>query len=82
LALESLGISLEEARDRAEEIAGRGQGAPAGHIPFTPPAKRVLERALREALQLGHTRSGRCSSGLPTGRGGFGPGARSSQDAQ
>jgi prophage maintenance system killer protein len=54
LALESLGISLEEARDRVEEIAGRGQDAPAGHIPFTPPAKRVLERALREALQLGH----------------------------
>jgi prophage maintenance system killer protein len=55
LALESLGISLAEARDRVEEIAGRGQDAPAGHIPFTPPAKQVLERALREALQLGHT---------------------------
>ncbi len=54
LALESLGISLEEARDRVEEIAGRGQDAPTGHIPFTPPAKQVLERALREALQLGH----------------------------
>ena len=55
LALESLGISLEEARDRVEEIAGRGQGAPAGHIPFTPPAKKVMERSLQEALQLGHT---------------------------
>ena len=55
LALESLGISLEEARDQVEEIAGCGQGAPAGHIPFTPRAKKVLERALREALQLGHT---------------------------
>jgi hypothetical protein len=54
LALESLSISLEEARDRVEEIAGRGQDAPAGYIPFTPPAKQVLERALREALQLGH----------------------------
>ena len=54
-ALESLGISLEEARDRVEEIAGRGQGAPAGHIPFTPRAKKVLEGSLREALQLGHT---------------------------
>jgi ATP-dependent Clp protease ATP-binding subunit ClpC len=52
--LESLGISLEDARDQVEEIAGRGQGAPAGRIPFTPPTKRVLERALREALQLGH----------------------------
>ena len=55
LALESLGISLEEARDRVEEIAGRGQGAPAGRIPFTPSAKQALERALREAVQLGHT---------------------------
>jgi len=54
VALESLGVSLEEARDRLVEIAGRGQGAPAGRIPFTPPAKQVLERALREALQLGH----------------------------
>jgi prophage maintenance system killer protein len=55
LALEPLGISLEEARDRVEEIAGRGQDAPAGHIPFTPRAKQVLERALQEALQLGHS---------------------------
>jgi Clp amino terminal domain, pathogenicity island component len=54
LALESLGISLEEARDRIEEIAGRGHDAPTGHLPFTPPAKQALERALREAVQLGH----------------------------
>jgi len=53
--LDSLGISLEEARDRVEEIAGRGQDTPAGHIPFTPSAKQALERALREAMQLGHT---------------------------
>ena len=26
----------------------------AGHIPFTPPTKQVLERSLQEALQLGH----------------------------
>ncbi len=55
VVLESLGISLEEVRDRVEEIVGRGQGTPAGHIPFTPSAKQVLERSLREALQLGHT---------------------------
>ena len=54
LALESLGISLEEARDRVEEIVGRGQGTPAGRIPFTPRAKQVLEGSLREAMQLGH----------------------------
>jgi hypothetical protein len=39
-------ISLEEARDRVEEIAGPGQGTPAGHIPFTPRAKQVLEGTL------------------------------------
>jgi len=54
LALESLGISLEEARDRVEEIAGRGHGTPSGHIRLTPRAKKVLELSLREALQLGH----------------------------
>ena len=52
--LESLGISLEEARDRVEEIAGHGQEAPPARIPFTLPARQVLERSLQEALQLGH----------------------------
>ena len=55
VALESLGVSLEEARDQVKELAVRGQGKPAGSIPFTLPARKVLERALREALQLGHT---------------------------
>jgi hypothetical protein len=53
-ALESLDISLEGARAQVEEIIGRGQTTPAGHIPFTPRAKKVLELSLREALQLGH----------------------------
>ena len=53
-ALDSLGISLEAARQQVEEIIGRGQQAPSGHIPFTPRAKKVLELSLREALQLGH----------------------------
>ncbi|MGI8647220.1 MAG: NDP-hexose 4-ketoreductase [Acidimicrobiales bacterium] len=53
-ALESLGISLEGVRTQVEEIIGQGQQAPAGHIPFTPRAKKVLELSLREALQLGH----------------------------
>ncbi|MEJ1112259.1 MULTISPECIES: P-loop NTPase fold protein [unclassified Kribbella] len=52
--LERLGVSLETARSQVEEIVGRGEQAPGGHIPFTPRAKRVLEYALREALQLGH----------------------------
>src|SRR6266478_210080 len=53
-ALESLGISLEAVRQQVGEIIGQGQQAPTGHIPFTSPAKEVLERSLREALQLGH----------------------------
>jgi ATP-dependent Clp protease ATP-binding subunit ClpA len=53
-ALDSLGISLDAVRQQVEEIIGRGQHAPTGHIPFTPRAKKVLELSLREALQLGH----------------------------
>jgi ATP-dependent Clp protease ATP-binding subunit ClpC len=53
-ALESLGISLDAVRQQVEEIIGRGQQAPSGHIPFTPRAKKVLELSLREAWQLGH----------------------------
>jgi Clp amino terminal domain, pathogenicity island component len=54
VALESLGISLEETRERVAEIAGRGQDAPAGRIPFTPAARQLREEALREAQRLGH----------------------------
>jgi len=53
-ALESMSISLQAVRDQVTEIIGRGQTPPAGHIPFTPRAKKVLELSLREALQLGH----------------------------
>jgi hypothetical protein len=54
-ALESVGISPEAVRVQVEEIVGRGQDAPNGHIPFTPRAKKLLDLALREALQLGHS---------------------------
>jgi ATP-dependent Clp protease ATP-binding subunit ClpA len=53
-ALESLGISLEAVRQQVEQIIGRGQQAPRGHIPFTPRAKKVLELAMRESDALGH----------------------------
>jgi ATP-dependent Clp protease ATP-binding subunit ClpC len=53
-ALDALGISLPDARRDIEEIIGKGQAAPKGHIPFTPRAKKVLELSLREALQLSH----------------------------
>ncbi len=53
-SLETLGIQLEAVRGQVEDIIGQGSQAPAGHIPFTPRAKKVLELSLREALQLGH----------------------------
>ncbi len=52
--LESLGIGLQTVRQRVEEVAGRGEQAPPGHIPFTPQAKEVLKLALQEARALGH----------------------------
>ena len=52
--LESMDISVTDIRTRVEEMVGRGHAAAPGHIPFTPRAKKVLELALREALQLGH----------------------------
>jgi ATP-dependent Clp protease ATP-binding subunit ClpA len=53
-ALQALDISLESVRSQVEEIVGKGQETRAGHIPFTPRAKKVLELSLRESLQLGH----------------------------
>jgi len=52
--LESLGISPETVRQQVEEVIIRGKRAPSGHIPFTPPAKKVLELSLKESLHLGH----------------------------
>ena len=49
-----LGISPETVREQILDIIGEGHQEPAGHIPFTPRAKRVLELAVREAAQLGH----------------------------
>jgi ATP-dependent Clp protease ATP-binding subunit ClpC len=51
--LESLGVSLQPARDQVLKLVGRGKRPPSGHIPFTPRAKKVMELSLREALQLG-----------------------------
>ncbi len=52
-ALESLGMTRPAVRQQVEDVVGRGQQAVPRHIPVTPRAKKVLELALREALQLG-----------------------------
>ena len=51
-AIVSLGLTLEMAREQVRELVGAGNSTPTGHIPFTPPAKKVLELSLREALAL------------------------------
>jgi ATP-dependent Clp protease ATP-binding subunit ClpC len=53
-ALTALGMDQEAVRQRVIGIVGRGDQNPSGHIPFTPRAKKVLQLALREALQFGH----------------------------
>ena len=53
--LESLGISPGPVRQKIEETIGMSGTLPSGSPPFTPRAKKVLELALREALQLGHS---------------------------
>ena len=57
-ALESLGVSLDAVRQQVEEIIGRGQHPPSGHIPFTPRAKKVLELSRHESSALGHNHIG------------------------
>ncbi|MGI5939445.1 MAG: ATP-dependent Clp protease ATP-binding subunit [Thermoleophilia bacterium] len=52
--LGGLEVGLEEVRNEVTRIVGEGEHGPAGQIPFTPRAKKVLELALREALSLGH----------------------------
>jgi len=53
--LKSMGINLKDARIEVERIIGRGSGFVAVEIPFTPRAKRVLEMAIEEARDLGHS---------------------------
>jgi ATP-dependent Clp protease ATP-binding subunit ClpC len=79
-ALEAMSISFDSARQRVEEIIGRGQAAPTGHIPFTPRAKKVVELSLREALQLGHNYVGTEHALLALVREGEGVGAQVLQE--
>ncbi|MGJ9558756.1 ATP-dependent Clp protease ATP-binding subunit [Actinotignum sp. GS-2025b] len=54
-ALEALGVTLESVRTQVIDIIGEGQEPPSGHILFTPRAKKVIEFAMREGLQMGHS---------------------------
>jgi ATP-dependent Clp protease ATP-binding subunit ClpC len=54
-ALRSLGVSPAAVRAKVEEIVGVSANSPGGPAPFTPRAKKVLELALREALQRSHS---------------------------
>jgi ATP-dependent Clp protease ATP-binding subunit ClpA len=60
-ALATIGIDLDAVRRSVEESFGPGalagrrrcrRGGRAGHLPFSPRAKRALERSFREALTL------------------------------
>src|SRR2546421_5910496 len=54
VALHSAGISYQPVRQKIDAVVGRGApSADGGHIPFTPPAKKMLELALIESQDLG-----------------------------
>jgi ATP-dependent Clp protease ATP-binding subunit ClpA len=53
-ALSRFGMSYVSVREEVTARVGTGSEQPAGRIPFTPRAKKVLELALREALALHH----------------------------
>jgi ATP-dependent Clp protease ATP-binding subunit ClpC len=52
--LKSAGFTLHETRTEVEKIIGRGSGFVAVEIPFTTPAKRLLELSWDESRQLKH----------------------------
>lgn len=54
-ALEAFETSLDALRVKVLEILTEGEQVAPSHIPWSPRAKRVLELAVREALQLAYT---------------------------
>lgn len=58
LVLTELEVRPEDVRADIEAVASPGERPPSGHVPFTTRAKRVLELALRESLQLQHSSIG------------------------
>lgn len=54
-ALAAAGVTTEPAIEALTAVAPAGDRPITGHMPFTVPARRVMEQALREALTLGHS---------------------------
>lgn len=54
--LSNIGVDLRKVRAEVEKLVGTGDNVMLlGEIPFTPRAKKVLELAVEEAQNLGHT---------------------------
>jgi ATP-dependent Clp protease ATP-binding subunit ClpA len=53
-ALSSLDVAIDEVREQVESVVGYGEGTGI-QAPFTPRSKKVLELALKESMQLGHS---------------------------
>ncbi len=54
--LANIGVDLRKVRTEVEKLVGTGDNVMLlGEIPFTPRAKKVLELAVEEAQNLGHT---------------------------
>ncbi len=52
--LAAFGLTRDGVREEVTAKVGLGKKEPAGHIPFTPRAKKTLELSLREALVIKH----------------------------
>jgi ATP-dependent Clp protease ATP-binding subunit ClpA len=75
-ALDRFGLTLSGVREEVTAQVGSGAEPMKGHIPFTPRAKKILELALREALELHHNYIGteHLLLGLIKEKDGVGPG--------
>ena len=56
--LTELDVTLDDAREKVSELVHPPRSVAPGSPPFTPLAKKVLERALRESLDLGDSHIG------------------------
>ena len=52
--LHRVGLTADRARAEVVRLIGMGDHAAGGELPFTPAAGDALERALSEAMRLGH----------------------------